>query len=95
MSEGKYFHIYIKRNPSITKEQEEEKLNLAIDWFRYESGIYIVYSTSTPKVWQGRLKPFVHPDGYLFICELNTSNYNGWMTKSFWEWYNKKRPEQK
>lgn len=86
---GNFIHIYIRPNKDTTKEALEQKLNLAIDWYRYESGLYVVYTTSTVEKWQERLLNLVKEDGRMFICELQMSTKNGWMNKDFWEWIKK------
>lgn len=90
---GKHLHIYIKPNAGTSIEKLEKKLSLAIDWYRYDNNIYIVYTTSTVDKWQERLLEFVNDGGKLFICELQVSNRNGWMIKEFWDWL--KKPRQK
>lgn len=88
---GRFIHIYIRPNKDTTKEELEKKLDLAVDWYRYETGLYVVYTTSTVKKWQERLLDLVKEDGRLFICELQITTKNGWMNKDFWEWLKKPR----
>lgn len=88
---GRFVHIYIKPSKDTTKEVLEQKLNLAVDWYRYDTGLYVVYTTSTIKKWQERLLNLVKEDGRLFICELQIDNRYGWMNKDFWEWLKKPR----
>lgn len=88
---GRFIHIYIKPGKDTTKEALEQKLNLAVDWYRYETGLYVVYTTSTVEKWQERLLNLVKDDGRMFICELQISTKNGWMNKDFWEWIKKPR----
>ncbi len=86
-----FLHIYIYPKKGVTREQVETKLNLAVDWFRYYANNYVVYTTSDVAKWQARLVDFVKPDGSLFICRLDSTKSQGWMTKDFWEWLQKKR----
>ena len=88
---GRYIHIYIKPSKGITIESLEQKLSLAIDWYRYDVGLYVVFTTSSIEKWQERLINLVNVDGRLFICELQISSKNGWMNKAFWEWIKKPR----
>lgn len=83
---AKFYHIYINPKKGITKEVIEKKLNLAIDWYRYDDKVYIVYSTSDVKKWQSRLIEFVKNGGQLFIVELNINNRSGWFNSDFWNW---------
>lgn len=84
-----FFHIYVAPKDDVTREQVEEKLNKAVDWFRYHANAYVVYTTSDVDTWMKRLKDLVEPDGSLFICKLDPRVTNGWMTDEFWEWMNK------
>lgn len=84
-----FLHIYITPKNGVTREQVEEKLNKAVDWFRYYANVYIVYTTSDVDTWMKRLKEIVEPDGSLFICKLDLKSRNGWMTKDFWDWVQK------
>lgn len=81
------YHIYIAPKSGVTRQQVEAKLNAGIDWFRYHDRCYVVETTSNEDKWQQRLQPLVEPDGYLFICKFAPRNYQGWMSKDFWEWF--------
>lgn len=89
MASGKYFMIYLEPKNVITYEQVEAKMNLANDWFRISSNLWIVYSTSAPSKWYERLETLVEENGRLFISELNIENSQGWMVKDFWDWIEK------
>lgn len=88
---AEYYNIYIKAKVGVTQEQVEKTINLAVDWYRYDDGLYIVYTTTDEDKWFERLKKHVDPKGYLFICKLDISKRNGWMQKAFWEWLKKPR----
>ena len=88
---SKFLHIYIKPNSGISREIIEKKISLALDWYRYDENLYIVYTTSSVNKWQERLLDSVKNDGRLFICELNTVNRNGWLNNAFWTWMKKER----
>jgi hypothetical protein len=82
------YHIYIKPKAGVTMDQIDEKMNLAVHWYRYHnSPIYVIQTTSDQVKWQERLLPLVHPDGFLFICKLDPTHYQGWMKKTFWDWF--------
>lgn len=84
--QAELFHIYLKRKPGVTVNQIKEKMDLGLDWFKYADECWIVETTSTPEKWRARLKPLVEPGGYLFICKLDASVRQGWMSSSFWNW---------
>ena len=91
MSKAVFYQIYVVPKEGISYETIEKKIDLGLDWFKYDKALYVVYSTSDVKKWMLRLRPLVEKDGRLFICELNISNRNGWMNRSFWTWLKKKR----
>jgi hypothetical protein len=88
---SKHYLIYISKRADVTAEQVQEKIDLAIDWFRIDPKNWIVYTTSDADKWQERLRQLVDPGGHLFICRLDLSNRQGWMVPKFWEWLRKRR----
>jgi len=88
---AEYLHIYISPKDGVTRAQMDKKLNLAIDWYRYARGLYVVYTTSSADKWKARLIDFVKPQGRLFICRMDASQRQGWMNKDFWDWLKKER----
>ena len=91
MATRKFYHLYLVPKEDISKELIDEKLNLALDWFKYDKHIYIIYSNSELDKLTVRFNPLVQPNGRLFISELNITNRNGWMTQDFWDWLRKSR----
>ena len=87
---AEFLHIYISPRKNTTQKDVEKKLSLAIDWYRYAKGVYVVYTTSSSAKWKARLIDLVKPDGRIFICKLDVITHKGWMTKDFWEWLKKK-----
>jgi hypothetical protein len=86
---SQFYHIYISPKLGITRAQIQEKLNLAVNWFRYDDKNWIVCTTSDAKKWYSRLEQFVEPGGHIFIAKLNMSDYWGYMNKDLWEWIKK------
>lgn len=86
---AEFYHIYINPKKGISYEQLKKKMDLAVDWFSCMRNLWIVYTTSDEDKWASRLKPLVDPDGSLFICRLDISRKQGWMTHEFWDWIEK------
>lgn len=86
-----FYHIYIRPRKGVTAATVQKQMDLAIDWFRYDDQNWIVYTPSDANKWHSRLRLLVRPNGLLFICRLDTSDRQGWMTKDFWEWMRKTR----
>ena len=86
-----FFMIYIERDKDIKYKDVKKKMDSALDWYRLNEKLWIVYSSSDPDKWYGRLQKLVEDSGSLFICQLEESNRQGWMSKEFWEWLKKAR----
>ena len=84
-----FYHVYIRSKKDVTYEQVKAKMDLSVDWFRCTTQVWVLYSTSRIAKWQERLLPLVDPDGNLFICKLDMSESNGWMSQEFWDWIDK------
>lgn len=81
-----FYHIYISPGPGISIETVEVKMNLALDWFRYDDKNWVVYTTSDAKKWYARLESLAKPGGHVFIVKIDFSSYYGFMTKELWKW---------
>ena len=44
MTTGKYFHIFLQPAAHVSLPQVEEKMNLAIDWYKYSAYTWIVFN---------------------------------------------------
>jgi len=88
---GNFYHVFIEPKEGVTPQQVEDKMNLAVDWFRCTRNVWVLYTTSDHDKWQERLRPLVDPKGSLFICRLDVNERNGWMIRTFWDWLNKPR----
>ena len=91
MANEKFYHVYINPKTGVDIRAIEMKMNLALDWFKYDKKNWVVYSNTSMDNLMARYKPLVEPDGRLFICELNILNRNGWMNNDFWDWLKKNR----
>jgi hypothetical protein len=86
MTSGRFYVIYIDRDPDVPYEELKDIMDLARDWYRITSRYWIVYTTSDAEKWYGRLKKFVENSGNLFICRLDVGERQGWMSSDFWKW---------
>jgi hypothetical protein len=84
------YHFYIIRKQGAKREDVEAILNQADDWLRYYDNSYIVQTTIPLATWKERLEPVFKPAGHLFMCKFDKANYQGWMPKKFWDWYETK-----
>jgi hypothetical protein len=84
------YHIYIWPKSGTDREAVEAVLSKGMDWLRYHNHFYILETRQTADTWQKRLLPLVEPDGHLFICRFDPQQYHGWMSRQFWDWFQKK-----
>jgi hypothetical protein len=67
----------------------------ALDWMRYASNSWVLWTTSAPDVWLKHILPHLGKTDFVLICELNLSdtpdNYTGWNSKIIWDWIQKHR----
>ena len=85
--------VYINRKEDATYEQIEEKMNLSVDWYRINSQLWILFTTSDEEKWYSRLESFAKPGGHVLICKLDESKRQGWMKKDFWKWIRREKDE--
>lgn len=90
---GKFFFVYIDRLPSVSLSDVKEKMDLALDWYRIDEGVWVLYTNSDKDKLYGRLSPLVKEEGSVFICKLDISERQGWMNEGFWEWLRKNQTE--
>ena len=81
-----FYHIMLLPKDGVTEKQILKTMNLALDWFRLSSNDWVVYTTSDAKTWNERLLPIVKGGGNVFICRLDVTDRQGWVSKQFWEW---------
>lgn len=93
MASAQFYVIYISRLQSVTLDQVKEQMDHALDWYRIEESVWIVYTTSDAEKWHARLSPLVKDAGRLFICGLDVTKRQGWMNKGFWSWLRREKPK--
>lgn len=94
METAKFYMIYIDRDPERSYDDLKKTMNLATDWYRITSRYWIVYTTSDSEKWYSRLKKFALGSGNLFICKLDISERQGWMSSNFWDWLREREGSQ-
>lgn len=87
MADPSFYFIYLDRDPALSLDDAEKVMNYALHWYRLNSKTWIVYTTSDAEKWYGRLKRFVKNNGNVFVCKLDISDRQGWMSREFWRWF--------
>lgn len=91
VSEARFYLITIRPDEGVTDAQLEKKMNAALDWYRYSTGCWVVWSTSDLIRWKERLMPLVQSSGALFIAALTEGEYGGWANKGLWDFLRRHR----
>lgn len=84
-----FLHIFLQPKQGVTDEAIKQKMDLAIDWYKYADNCWVVKTTSSVLTWQTRLKPLVTPSGTLLILTIDPTERHGWIARGFWEWLKK------
>lgn len=92
MSEGRFLHLTIEFKDKADPAGLEKVINKAIDWIRYSSNSWILWTTSTPDVWFGRLKPMIKSGDRVLIVACNPADRAGFLPKWAWDWMQKHQP---
>lgn len=92
MAEARFYQVTFKFvTPRPSEETLETAFNHALDWFKYASNCWIVWTTSDAEKWYERLRPLIKDDDSLFIVAIDVSERQGWMSRRFWDWLKKER----
>jgi hypothetical protein len=87
-----YLHISFNFMARPTKTDELlPAFSKALDWVRYAPNCWIVWTSADPAFWYARLKPLVHDDDSIFICEMNINSRAGYLPVMVWDWLLKDR----
>jgi hypothetical protein len=86
MATAEFYIVFIKRKPDVSYDAVKEKMDKALDWYRIDETFWVLYTTTDAEKWYGRLSEFVKDSGSIFICKLDVTNRQGWMSRDFWNW---------
>ena len=90
----RFLHVAFNFRGGIAKSDELIPLvNSATDWYRYAPNCWLLWTNGTPEAWFNYLKPQLHKDDYMFICELNKANVYGWLPQGGWDFLSKTRTD--
>ena len=79
--------VQMTLNPGVNLNAVQRALRPAHSWYRLSGESWVVCTQEGTAVWAQRLAAVTRPKGSLFICALNPTDYEGWMTDEFWNWY--------
>jgi hypothetical protein len=82
---SRFLHIGFSFVSAPDLEELEGSFDRALDWYRYATNCWVVWTSSSPETWYTRLKKHLAEGDRVFICELHESERSGWMPRRFWE----------
>jgi hypothetical protein len=86
-----FYHLYFTPKADASIDDIKKKMDLGLDWLRINRNYWIVYSTSSAKIWSARLTDLLEPNGSILVIKLDISEYWGAMDKVVWDWLQKPR----
>ena len=90
---NKFLHIAFNfYNRPVKTTELEPVFNKAFNWARYASNCWIVNTDLTPQAWYNLLKPHLHADDSVLICEINLNNRYGYLPQNIVDWINQNSP---
>jgi hypothetical protein len=87
----KFLHIAFNFYARPVKFEElKPAFNQALDWVTYAPNCWIVMTSSDAEIWYRRLKPLLHDEDSMLICEINMAEaLVGYLPGFAWEWIRK------
>ena len=86
-AQARFIHISFAFTSAPPIDALKEVFNTALDWIRYSSHGWILYSTTELDTWRDRIRnaPGIQESDAFFICEFSSGEYSGYMDNSVWE----------
>ena len=81
-----FYIIHLDRDPNVSIDDVKKTFDLALEWYRVNSRLWLIYTSSDAEKWYRRLKKYIEESGHVFVCKLDVSERQGWMSKDFWKW---------
>ena len=63
-----------------------------VDWLRFSGTGYLVHTQLTAESLYHIVKPLLHPNDFVLVCEANLPNRQGWASKVAIDWIKKQAP---
>jgi hypothetical protein len=91
---ARFVHVGFNTSGEIPIARLEKLFSTSVDWIRYGSHCWILYTRVELDTWRDRIRatPGVK-DGFLLL-EVDVTARSGYLPKSAWDWLQKDRPEE-
>jgi len=88
----RFLHITIHPEGTPPDYEALQKiLDKAPDWIQYAPDCWLVWTSLSARAWCNRIRPLLHPDDDIFIVVADFEEYDGFLSRSVWEWIRKYR----
>ena len=88
---GQFLHVGFKWVGPPKTAELKPVFSKAVDWVRYAPNCWILYTTSSARVWKERVKPHLGDEDSVLIVKLDPSERNGLLPRWVWDWFKKPR----
>jgi hypothetical protein len=91
---ARFVHVGFSFSSGTPSTDELEKtFNLALDWVRYDTHCWILYTSTELDTWRDRIRnvSIIKPTDSFFLCEFERGKYSGYQHKVVWDFMAKQR----
>ncbi len=88
---SRYYHLYISPKKGTDPAELVRAIASSTECAQYDDHNFVLYTMFNAKEWYARLQKYIEPGGKMFICELNISDYWGYMNNGLWKMIRKER----
>ncbi|MBI3359011.1 MAG: hypothetical protein HY037_05485 [Nitrospirae bacterium] len=82
---SRFYHLYISPKNEVDLAEVARTLASCTDCFQYDNHNFVIYTMFDAREWYARLQKYVEPGGKMFICELDITDYWGFMNNGLWK----------
>ena len=94
MDRSRFYHLYISPKKDVAFSEVTRTIASCTDCFQYDRHSFVIYTMFDAKEWYARLQKYVEPGGKMFICELDITDYWGYMNNELWKMLKKAKESQ-
>ncbi len=91
---ARFVHVGIYFGKEAPLVELETLFSTALDWIRYDTHCWILYTNSELNVWRDHLRRILPTGNQFLLCEFEPilgEKCSGWMKQSVWDWLQKDR----
>lgn len=86
-----YLISYDLKSPGRNYSELYSAINNLGDVQHPLESVWVVSNEGNAEEIYGKIRPYIDNNDFLFVVRLEESDRQGWLPKSFWEWFSKKR----